>query len=59
MTDTTLPAASMLSVNALAQPLVERLLAEADALEVLVRRDVAGACIVDAGIEVRGSVAAG
>ncbi len=60
MTDTTPPlAASTLSVNALARPLVERLLAEAEALQVLVRRDPTGACIVDAGIEARGSVAAG
>ncbi len=60
MTDTSPPlAASKLSVNALARPLVERLIAQADTLDVLVRHDVAGVCIVDAGIEVRGSVAAG
>jgi methenyltetrahydromethanopterin cyclohydrolase len=48
-----------LSVNALARPLVERLLAEADALSLNVARDISGACIVDAGIAARGSVAAG
>lgn len=60
MTDTTPPpAASTLSVNALARPLVERLLAEAEALQLRVRRDPSGACIVDAGIEATGSVEAG
>lgn len=60
MTHTTPPlAASKLSVNALARPLVARLLAQADALGVLVRRDDTGTCIVDAGIDARGSVAAG
>ncbi|MDY0748803.1 methenyltetrahydromethanopterin cyclohydrolase [Paucibacter sp. R3-3] len=49
-----------LSVNAGARHAVERLIAEADALEVAVRRDEAtGVTIVDAGIEVRGSTAAG
>ncbi len=48
-----------LSVNARARPLVQRLCAEADALGVQVRRDDSGATIVDAGIAVRGSVAAG
>jgi methenyltetrahydromethanopterin cyclohydrolase len=48
-----------LSVNRLAQPLVERLLADADALAVHARRDDTGVRIVDAGIEARGSVAAG
>ena len=50
---------STLSVNALADPLVQRLLAQADALSVRVRRDDTGVCIVDAGIEARGSIAAG
>ncbi len=60
MTDTTPPlAASTLSVNALARPLVERLLADAEALRLLVRRDASGACIVDAGIEATGSIEAG
>lgn len=59
-TDTMPPlAASKLSVNALARPLVERLLAQSDALELRVRRDDTGACVVDAGIAARGSVAAG
>ena len=48
-----------LSVNTRARPLVERLIAEADALQVAVRRDERGVCIVDAGIGVRGSIAAG
>jgi methenyltetrahydromethanopterin cyclohydrolase len=60
MTDTTPTlAASTLSVNALARPLVERLLADADELQLRVRRDTTGACIVDAGIEATGSVEAG
>ena len=60
MTDTTPPlAASALSVNTLARPLVERLLAQADAFDVQVRRDATGICIVDAGVSARGSVAAG
>ena len=60
MTETTPPlATSALSVNRLTQPLVERLLAQAEALELLVRRDDSGVCIVDAGIDARGSVAAG
>lgn len=53
------PAAPTLSVNAQAQPLVERLRREADALCVAVRRDDTGACLVDAGIAAPGSVAAG
>ncbi len=60
MTDTTPAlAASTLSVNQRARPLVERLLVQADALEVRGRRDDSGACIVDAGIDARGSVEAG
>ncbi|KQU77193.1 MULTISPECIES: methenyltetrahydromethanopterin cyclohydrolase [unclassified Rhizobacter] len=48
-----------LSVNTRARPLVERLIAEAGALQVAVRRDERGTCLVDAGIEARGSIAAG
>lgn len=48
-----------LSLNAQVRPWVERLLREADALRVAVRRDDSGACIVDAGIEAPGSIAAG
>jgi methenyltetrahydromethanopterin cyclohydrolase len=60
MTDETHPLAGCrLSVNAGAAPLVQRLLAEADALGVLVSRDAAGVCIVDGGVATRGSVAAG
>ncbi|MEP7298884.1 MAG: methenyltetrahydromethanopterin cyclohydrolase [Burkholderiales bacterium] len=60
MTDAAPPlAASTLSINALARPLVERLLAQANALELGVSHDATGACIVDAGIQARGSVAAG
>ena len=59
MTDTHSPIASTLSVNRMARPLVERLLANAAALEIEVARDATGACIVDAGIAARGSVAAG
>jgi methenyltetrahydromethanopterin cyclohydrolase len=43
----------------MARPLVERLLASADALSLNVMHDTSGACIVDAGIEARGSLAAG
>lgn len=60
MTDAAPPLAdSTLSVNRAVRPLVERLLAEADALELLVGRDPTGACVVDAGIQMRGSIAAG
>ncbi len=60
MSDITAPlAATRLSVNGLTRPLVERLLAEADALGVLATTDATGACIVDAGIHARGSIAAG
>jgi methenyltetrahydromethanopterin cyclohydrolase len=52
-------AASSLSVNRQSLALVERLLAEADALRVAVRHDAAGPTIVDAGIEAPGSIAAG
>ncbi len=52
-------AASTLSVNALTQPLVQRLLDQAAALEVTVSRNASGACSVDAGSRARGSVAAG
>ena len=50
---------SPLGVNARAAPLVERLLADADALGIAARREGAGVCIVDAGIAARGSIAAG
>ena len=60
MTDAHPPlAGSPLSVNGLVRPRVEQLLASADALALNVARDASGACIVDAGIEARGSVAAG
>jgi len=48
-----------LSINALAQPLVQRLLACADRLGLTVQRDASGARVVDAGITAPGSVAAG
>jgi methenyltetrahydromethanopterin cyclohydrolase len=51
--------AAGLSVNRLARLLVERLLADADALGLQVRRDETGAHIVDAGIEAPGSIEAG
>jgi methenyltetrahydromethanopterin cyclohydrolase len=50
---------SPLSVNALAAPLVQTLLRDADRLGVRVRRDDIGVCIVDAGIEAPGSVEVG
>ena len=60
MSNTTPPAApAALSVNLMARPLVERLLADADALGLQVRRDDTGVHIVDAGIEAPGSVEAG
>ena len=52
-------AGSTLSVNLLSRPLVERLLAQAEALQVRVHRDDTGVCIVDAGIAACGSVEAG
>ena len=48
-----------LSVNRLAAPMVARLLASADALGIAVERLDNGVTLVDAGIDVRGSVAAG
>ncbi len=48
-----------LSVNALARPRVEQLLATAEALAVQVRHEHSGVCIVDAGLAARGSVQAG
>lgn len=51
--------ACTLSVNALARPFVERLLADADALGVQIHRECGGPRIVDAGIAARGSVEAG
>jgi methenyltetrahydromethanopterin cyclohydrolase len=53
------PGSAPLSVNRLAAPLVERLLSDADAIGLHVRRDDSGACIVDAGIEAPGSIEAG
>jgi len=52
-------AGSRLSVNALAQPLVERLLREADALGVAATRDERGVRIIDAGVSAPGSIEAG
>ena len=48
-----------LSVNAHVAPWVDRLLHDASALRVQVRRDPAGVTIVDAGVAAPGSVAAG
>ena len=60
MTDARPPlAGSPLSVNGLARPLVDRLRSGADSLALNVVNDASGVCIVDAGIEARGSVAAG
>ena len=56
---TTALAGAPLSVNAQAGPLVERLLRDARSLGVAVQRDARGPCIVDAGIDAPGSVAAG
>jgi methenyltetrahydromethanopterin cyclohydrolase len=49
----------MLSVNALATPLVQALLAEANALRVGVERDAAGVTFIDAGIAHRGGIEVG
>jgi len=60
MTDATPPLAGCpLSVNLQARPLVQRLIADATTLGVQVRTDDSGVCIVDAGIDAPGSVAAG
>lgn len=48
-----------LSVNRQAAPLVVQLRRDAEALRVQVRRDDSGVCIVDAGIDAPGSIAAG
>ena len=59
MTDpSSAPERAALSVNALAAPLVQQLLQRATELDVAVAHD-GGTCIVDAGIAVRGSIAAG
>lgn len=47
------------SVNALAEPLVTQLIDDAERLRVAVSRTAAGTQIVDAGVAVQGSVAAG
>jgi methenyltetrahydromethanopterin cyclohydrolase len=59
MTTSPPPTPAQLSVNALAVPLLQRLLDQADALQISVRRDESGATLVDAGIDSRGSIAAG
>ncbi|WP_028999692.1 methenyltetrahydromethanopterin cyclohydrolase [Azohydromonas australica] len=51
--------ADTLSVNHLAQPLLQRLLDEAATLRVRVQRDEFGVQVVDAGLEAQGSVEAG
>jgi methenyltetrahydromethanopterin cyclohydrolase len=56
---TTAASPPALSVNALARPLVERLLRDAAALGVVVTRDDSGVTLVDAGIGAPGSIAAG
>ena len=50
---------SPLSVNALAEPLVRSLLADAEALRLRVERGGDGVTYVDAGIECRGGIEAG
>ena len=60
MTEASRPlAATALSVNALARPLVDQLLARAAQLGVAASFDAGGTCIVDAGMAAPGSVAAG
>jgi methenyltetrahydromethanopterin cyclohydrolase len=51
--------ADTLSVNRLAQPLLQRLLDEAAALRVRVQRDEFGVQLIDAGLDAPGSVEAG
>lgn len=53
------PALPGLSVNSQALPLVARLLRDAPELGLKVGRDDCGVCIVDAGIQAPGSIAAG
>jgi len=48
-----------LSVNALAAPLVQRLIDQADALGLRLQREASGVTLIDAGIDAPGSVAAG
>lgn len=60
MSETAAPFANHpLSVNDGVRPLVQRLIEQADVLRVAVTRDASGACIIDAGIQAPGSVAAG
>ncbi|WP_375465398.1 methenyltetrahydromethanopterin cyclohydrolase [uncultured Methylobacterium sp.] len=47
------------SINALSAPLVERLIADADALRLSVTQEAGGARMVDAGAGARGSIEAG
>lgn len=47
------------SIHALCRPLLESLVAQADALDITVTQHISGATIVDAGIEVAGSTEAG
>ena len=47
------------SVNGLAAPLVQGLIDAAGPLRIAVRRDAGGACLVDAGIDTPGGIAAG
>lgn len=51
--------ATTLSVNTLAAPLVERLVADAERLRLQVSTDTSGVRIVDAGLAVQGSLEAG
>lgn len=51
--------AQPLSVNALSRPLVQALLRDAQALGLAVRREADGVCLIDGGLQVRGSVEAG
>jgi methenyltetrahydromethanopterin cyclohydrolase len=56
--DAGIPVAAV-SVNTLCRPMVQRLIADASRLRIECRTTADGVCIVDAGIEVPGSVEAG
>ncbi len=50
---------SNMSIHALTLPIVDRLIAQADALQVIVSKHASGATLIDAGIQAKGGLEAG
>ncbi|WP_033424929.1 methenyltetrahydromethanopterin cyclohydrolase [Methylotenera sp. 1P/1] len=50
---------SKMSIHALTLPIVERMIAQADALQVIVSKHETGATLIDAGIQAKGGLEAG